>query len=395
MQPGAPAAPGAAGITAASAAAAVTATITAPSQPQQWQQQRSNSSAADSIDSQQQRPSGLPSQPQQQQQQQQQHRQRPPPPPSLAGGDRARAAKFVLAGGLAGAVSRTATAPVDRLKMLLQVQESQHLTLRQGLKMMAAEGSARAYFKGNGTNVLKIAPETSIKLALNDWLKHHAGRDDPRDLAAWQRVLIGGVSGAVGQGLVYPLDTVRTRLAVCHSSEYAGIFATAARLLRAEGIGAFYRGLAPSMVGILPYAGTDIALFEILNERLHARYSGGNGSGDGSGGSGSGSGNGGSNNGGPPHLAIVGAGMASSVVAQFVSYPLALVRTRLQAQGVGGNPIKYAGMADVFAQTLRNEGFAGLYKGLLPNLIKLAPAAGISWYVFEETKVLLGIEHGS
>lgn len=91
--------------------------------------------------------------------------------------------------------------------------------------------------------------------------------------------------------------------------------------------------------GILPYAGCDIALFEILNERLHARYDGR-----------------------PPHLAIVGAGMVSSVVAQFVSYPLALVRTRLQAQGVGGNPIKYSGMMDVFSQTLRNEGVAGLYK---------------------------------
>jgi solute carrier family 25 phosphate transporter 23/24/25/41 len=87
--------------------------------------------------------------------------------------------------------------------------------------------------------------------------------------------------------------------------------------------------------------------------------------------------------------------MASSIVAQFVSYPLALVRTRLQAQGVGGNPVKYSGMADVIAQTLRNEGVAGLYKGLLPNLIKLAPAAGISWYVFEETKILLGVEPGS
>jgi solute carrier family 25 phosphate transporter 23/24/25/41 len=77
----------------------------------------------------------------------------------------------------------------------------------------------------------------------------------------------------------------------------------------------------------------------MLNEHLHERYAGR-----------------------PPHLAIVAAGMASSVFAQFVSYPLALVRTRLQAQGVGGNPIKYSGMTDVFAQTLRNEGVIGLYK---------------------------------
>lgn len=172
----------------------------------------------------------------------------------------------------------------------------------------------------------QIAPETSIKLALNDWLKHHIVKD-PRDIAPWERVLIGGVSGAVGQvrarsecpgrllqqwglavfctcvdsapwhtpckfacastctkhapiaclltptqmgpahpicaplhtlaasrtaapqGLVYPLDTVRTRLAVCHSNEYAGIWQTAVRLARNEGYAAFYRGLVPSMVG--------------------------------------------------------------------------------------------------------------------------------------------------
>ncbi|KAI8465084.1 MAG: mitochondrial substrate carrier [Monoraphidium minutum] len=285
--------------------------------------------------------------------------------------DKWRAAKFVFAGGLAGALSRTATAPIDRLKMLLQVQESRHLTLRQGMTIMASEGSVRAYFKGNGTNALKIAPETAIKLSLNDWLKHHMGKDH-RDIAPWERVLCGGVSGAVGQGLVYPLDTVRTRLAVCTADEYGGIWQTAARLARREGLSAFYRGLVPSMCGILPYAGTDIALFEMLNEHLHDTYDGE-----------------------PPHLAIIGAGMASSVFAQFVSYPLALVRTRLQAQGVGGNPIKYSGMLDVFSQTLRNEGAGGLYKGLLPNLIKLAPAAGISWYVFERTKQLLGIRAGS
>jgi solute carrier family 25 phosphate transporter 23/24/25/41 len=50
------------------------------------------------------------------------------------------------------------------------------------------------------------------------------------------------------QGLVYPLDTVRTRLAVCSSSEYGSIWSTASKLWRTEGLAAFYRGLVPSMV---------------------------------------------------------------------------------------------------------------------------------------------------
>jgi Mitochondrial carrier protein len=91
--------------------------------------------------------------------------------------------------------------------------------------------------------------------------------------------------------------------------------------------------------GILPYAGVDICLFEVLKNRLLERYDGE-----------------------PPHLAIVVTGMASSSVAQFVSYPLALVRTRLQAQGVGGRPVKYRGMWDVITQTWIKEGITGFYK---------------------------------
>lgn len=63
----------------------------------------------------------------------------------------------------------------------------------------------------------------------------------------------------------------------------------------------------------------------------------------------------------PPHM-ILAAGMLSSSIAQFAAYPLALTRTRLQAQGAGGQPIKYAGMGDVLRKTVANEGVRGLYK---------------------------------
>lgn len=66
------------------------------------------------------------------------------------------------------------------------------------ISCLTLAGSIRAYFKGNGTNVLKIAPETSIKLALNDHLRHHIHSDNA-DVAPWERMLCGGVSGAIGQ----------------------------------------------------------------------------------------------------------------------------------------------------------------------------------------------------
>jgi len=279
-----------------------------------------------------------------------------------------RPAKLLLAGGVAGAVSRSATAPLDRLKMLLQVHEGQHgMTIRSGLRIMSAEGSIKAFFKGNGANVLKIAPETAIKLTMNDIYKRLIATD-PDEITPSQRMMAGALAGATAQSVIYPLEMVKTRLAVCPKGQYNGITDTLRKVYVQEGLKAFYKGMLPSMLGILPYAGVDITAFELLKEWLIEEYDGAP----------------------PPHM-ILGAGMLSSSLAQFSAYPFALVRTRLQAQGIGGTPSKYRGMSDVLSKTYRNEGFKGLYKGSLTNLAKLAPAAGISWFVFEETKMVLGI----
>lgn len=64
----------------------------------------------------------------------------------------------------------------------------------------------------------------------------------------------------------------------------------------------------------------------------------------------------------------------------------------LQAQGMGGAPLKYNGMFDVIRKTVQHEGIRGMYKGLAPNLMKIAPAAGISWFVFEESKRFLNAD---
>ncbi|KAG2432911.1 hypothetical protein HXX76_008641 [Chlamydomonas incerta] len=309
--------------------------------------------------------------------------------------------------------------------MLLQTHDGvQGLSLRQGWQKMMAEGSIKSFFKGNGANVVKIAPETALKFTLNDSIRSVVAQD-PDKVRLRERAISGGISGAIAQGLLYPLDTIRTRLAVSPPGTYNGILHAAYRIRRDEGVAAFYRGLTPSMIGILPFAGVDIALFEAFKEILYEKYDGR-----------------------PPHMAIVGAGMLSSSIAQVVSYPLALVRTRLQAQSVlrpvhphhqlqqqhqpahaaagrgpshhvphagkpgvkhhhghhphlhhppapactgPGGQAKYRGMVDVFRKTIQNEGIRGLYKGMLPNLLKLAPAAGIGWFVFEETKLALGV----
>lgn len=92
--------------------------------------------------------------------------------------------------------------------------------------------------------MLKIAPETALKLTLNDKLKQLLARD-PNHIKPWERLVSGGVAGGVAQLLLYPLDTIRTRLAVSKKGDYRGISDTFLRIRREEGVLALYRGILP------------------------------------------------------------------------------------------------------------------------------------------------------
>ena len=275
------------------------------------------------------------------------------------------------AGGAAGVVSRSVTAPVDRAKMLMQVESTQGLSMRQAFGRMLGEGSIRHLFKGNGANCAKVGPEMALKMTLNDEIKRiytsrlRGGAVD--DLSPLERLVIGGTAGAIGQVVIYPMEVVKVRLAVTPHGTYSGIWDVLRRVRRKEGVPGLYRGLVPSLLGIFPYAGCDIMMFEMLKARALDHYDDA-----------------------PPGYVLFACGAFSSSVAQFVSYPFALVRTRLQAMG-GPNGVQYAGMLDAFRKTVAGEGVRGLYKGLTPNMLKLAPAAAVSWYTFEQAKLALDI----
>lgn len=94
----------------------------------------------------------------------------------------------------------------------------------------------------------------------------------------------------------------------------------------------------------------------------------------------------------PGTLTLLACGAASSTAGQLVSYPLQLVRTRLQTQGTRGRPVLYTGMLDCFTKTIKEDGFTGLYRGLGPNFFKALPAITISYVAFEKIRVLLDEE---
>ncbi|CEJ58313.1 hypothetical protein PMG11_06974 [Penicillium brasilianum] len=313
---------------------------------------------------------------------------------------------YFIAGGIAGVISRTATAPLDRLKVYLIAQTgTKHTAIRaakDGAPLAAAgkaskslavalqelwrAGGIRSLFAGNGLNVLKVMPESAIKFGAYESAKQalarFEGHNDPKQLRPTSQFLSGGIGGMVAQCFVYPLDTLKFRMQ-CSTVEggLRGnklIIATAKKVVNANGIFGFFRGLPLGLIGMFPYAAIDLTTFEYLKRALVSRqacidhcheddvtlnnfWTG--------------------------TIGAISGGFSASVV-----YPLNVMRTRLQAQGTVLHPTTYSSITDVARKTLQTEGPRGFYKGLTPNLLKVAPAVSISYVVYENSKRMLGLK---
>jgi solute carrier family 25 phosphate transporter 23/24/25/41 len=278
--------------------------------------------------------------------------------------------RHLAAGGIAGAVSRTCTAPLDRLKVFLQVQPDKQ-RIGDCFHNMLKEGGVNGLWRGNGINVLKIAPESAIKFAAYEQIKRLIKGDSKTGLSIYERFCAGALAGGISQTAIYPLEVMKTRLALRKTGQYKSIMDAAFKIYRVEGLGSFYRGYIPNILGIIPYAGIDLAVYETLKKKYLKTHS---------------------NLEQPSFWMLLACGSVSSTLGQMCSYPLALVRTRLQAQ-VAHPTVDPAAitMTGVFRTILKKEGVLGLYRGITPNFIKVMPAVSISYVVYEYSSRLLGV----
>ncbi|XP_006092679.1 calcium-binding mitochondrial carrier protein SCaMC-1 [Myotis lucifugus] len=277
----------------------------------------------------------------------------------------------LLAGGIAGAVSRTSTAPLDRLKVMMQVHgsKSDKMDIYGGLRQMVKEGGIRSLWRGNGTNVLKIAPETALKFSAYEQYKKMLTWEGQK-LGTFERFVSGSMAGATAQTFIYPMEVLKTRLAVGRTGQYSGLFDCAKKILKHEGMGAFFKGYIPNILGIIPYAGIDLAVYELLKSHWLDHFA--------------------KDTVNPGVAVLLGCGALSSTCGQLASYPLSLVRTRMQAQAmIEGSP--QLNMVGLFRRIISKEGVPGLYRGITPNFMKVLPAVGISYVVYENMKQTLGV----
>uniref|UniRef100_H2ZCF7 EF-hand domain-containing protein n=1 Tax=Ciona savignyi TaxID=51511 RepID=H2ZCF7_CIOSA len=316
--------------------------------------------------------------------------------------------RLLVAGGLAGVVSRTCTAPLDRLKVLMQVNyftscvwplmlfkyiqsrypcdvrtvrfqllvhatKSNNLGIASGFKQMLHEGGAKSLWRGNGINVIKIAPETAVKFYAYEQMKRLIGAQSQGEIGAAEKFLAGSSAGVISQTTIYPMEVIKTRLALRRTGQYSGIFDCAYKLLVNEGPKAFFKGYVPNCIGIIPYAGIDLCIYETLKNYWIKSY--------------------GAEKEKPSVLLLLACGTTSSTCGQLASYPLALVRTKMQAQAslTSSNKGTKVTMMSLFRSIVQSEGIFGLYRGLTPNFMKVTPAVSISYVVYENMRIHLGV----
>lgn len=249
------------------------------------------------------------------------------------------ALKFLLAGGIAGAVSRTATAPLDRLKVYLitsihdpepGIRRLSGLRgLMDGVVTLYRQGGLHAFWVGNGLNCIKIFPESAIKFLSYETSKRMFAKyvdhvSDSRDISGLSRFLSGGIGGITSQLAIYPVETLKTRLMSSETSRQntrgmAFLGRTATEMYKQGGVRAFYRGLGAGLVGVFPYSAIDMSTFEGI-KLFYIRYTGHED---------------------PGVFSLLAFGSISGSVGATTVYPLNLVRTRMQASGTPGHPTMY------------------------------------------------------
>jgi solute carrier family 25 phosphate transporter 23/24/25/41/solute carrier family 25 protein 42 len=270
------------------------------------------------------------------------------------------AARHLISGAVAGVVSNTLVAPLDILRLNLMVATEQTNAV-QVARALYTSGGLPAFWKGNAADVARTIPSSAIRFYSFAVYKARLNTSCP----AVQSLLAGGFAGMTAMAALFPLETIRTRMAIeaaAGALRGESMVRYVRRLVAADGFSSLYRGLPPSLISVMPYFGVRFGMYDIL-KRWHLRRSPWATEGE---------------------VVPVGAsaiyGFAAGFTASGLTFPFEVVRRRAMIGAGASNP--FVAVPAILAK----EGLAGLYKGYGVNIVKVAPASAITFLVYEETR---------
>ncbi|KAL0809136.1 hypothetical protein ABMA28_012760 [Loxostege sticticalis] len=288
---------------------------------------------------------------------------------TLGGG--ATVVTSLIAGASAGALAKTTIAPLDRTKINFQTSQTPY-SWRAAVNFLVQSAKTEGFlalWRGNSATMARIVPYAAIQFTAHEQWKRVLNVDTPQ--AAQQHrikhLVAGSLAGVTSQSATYPLDMARARMAVTNALEYRTLGAVFTKVIKEEGFRALYRGYPATVMGVIPYAGVSFFTYDTLKHMYFDKF-------------------GGTRN---PFSNMIFGG-AAGAVAQTASYPLDIVRRRMQTARRGPDGLYHCRtIADTISYVYRTEGLRGFFKGLSMNWVKGPIAVGISFATYDAIKSTL------
>ncbi|KAF5948301.1 hypothetical protein HYC85_014258 [Camellia sinensis] len=293
-----------------------------------------------------------------------------------------------LMGGVSGAVSKTAAAPIERVKLLIQNQDEM---IKAGRLSEPYKGISDCFartikdegilslWRSNTTNVIRYFPTQALNFAFKDYFKRLFNFKKDKD-GYWKwfagNLASGAAAGATSSVFVYSLDYARTRLANDATAakngggrQFNGLIDVYKKTIQSDGIAGLYRGFNISVVGIIVYRGLYFGMYDslkpvVLVGELQDSF-----------------------------LASFLLGWAITFAAGLGSYPIDTVRRRMMM--TSGEAVKYKSSIDAFNQIIKNEGPKSLFKGAGANILRAVAGAGVLAGYDKLQLIVLGKKYGS
>ncbi|MCJ1307258.1 hypothetical protein MMC25_000904 [Agyrium rufum] len=286
-----------------------------------------------------------------------------------------------LMGGVAAAVSKTAAAPIERVKLLIQNQDEMLKTGRLDRKYdgiaecfsrTAKNEGVAALWRGNTANVIRYFPTQALNFAFRDTYKAMFNFKKDRDgYAKWMagNLASGGAAGATSLLFVYSLDFVRTRLAndaknakTGGDRQFNGMLDVYRKTIASDGVLGLYRGFGPSVAGIVVYRGLYFGMYDslkpvVLTGALESNF-----------------------------LASFALGWTVTTGAGIAAYPLDTIRRRMMM--TSGEAVKYKSSFDAGRQIIARDGVKSLFKGAGANILRGVAGAGVL-SIYDQLQLIL------